>query len=63
MDPLIDVVGIGPETSVCIISSVDEALVSFPTSYLFYGCLLTKKAEHTPSDVWMSGNPPTIFSL
>ena len=51
LEPLIDVVGIGPETSLCIRSSVEEALVSFPTLDLFSGCLPTKQPGHTPSDV------------
>ena len=57
LDLLIDVVGIGPETSLCIKSSVEAALVAFPTSYLFFGCLPTKQPEHTPSDVCMRGKP------
>ena len=52
-EPLIDVVGNGPETSLCIKSSVESSLCSFPTSYLFRGCLPTKQHEHTPSEVWM----------
>ena len=63
LDALIDVVGIGLETSLCIILSAEEALVSFPTSYLLYGCLPTKQPKHTPSDVLMSGKPSTILSL
>ena len=41
MNPLVDAIGIGLETSLCIISSVEVALVVFPTSYLFFGCLPT----------------------
>ena len=63
MDPLIDVVGIGPEKSLCIRWSVEAALFSFPTSYLFYGCLPIKKLRHAPSDVWMRGKTLTILSL
>ena len=63
LDPFIDVVGIGLETSLCIRSSVEASLVSFSTSYLFSGCLPTKQPGHTPSDVWMSGKPSTILSL
>ena len=58
-----DVVGIGPKTSLCIRSSVEEAVGAFPTSYIFFGCLPTKQPGHTPSDVWMSGKPSTISSL
>ena len=63
MEPLIGVLGIGPNTSLCIKSSVEVALVAFPTSYLLFGCLPTKQPGHTPSDVWMRGKPSTILSL
>ena len=45
LEPLIDVVGIGPDTSLCIKSSVEATLVAFPTSYLFSGCLPTKQPD------------------
>ena len=63
LDPLIDVVGIGTKTLLCIRSSVEEALVAFPASCLFSGYLPTKKLGHTPLYVWMSGKPSTILSL
>ena len=63
LEPLFDVIGIGPETSLCIRSSVEAALCTFPTSYLFSRWLPTKQTEHTPSEVWMGGKPSTILSL
>ena len=35
LETLIYVIGIDPETSLCIRSSEEKALVSFPTSYIF----------------------------
>ena len=63
LEPLIDFVDIGPDTSLCIKSSVEEALIAFPTSYLLSVWLPTKQPRQTPSDVFMSGNPSTILSL
>ena len=63
LELLVDVLGIGPDMSLCIKSSVEAALVAFPNSYLFSGCLPTKQPWRTPSDVWMSGNTSTILSL
>ena len=47
MQPLMDVVGIGPATSLCIKSSIEAVVCAFPTSYLFYGCLPTKDEKQT----------------
>ena len=63
MDPFIDVVGIGPKTSLCIRSSVEVALVYFPTSYIFSGCFPTKQIVHTPSWDLMRDKPSTNLSL
>ena len=63
LEPLFDVVGMGPKTSLCIRSSVEATKFTFPTSYLLYGCLATKQLRHNPSDVWMRGKPSTILSL
>ena len=61
MEPLIYVVGIDPNTSLCIKSSTEEPLCAFPTSYLFSGCLHSKQPRHTPIEVFMRGKPSTIF--
>ena len=63
LEPLIDFVGIGPETSLCIRSSIEVALVSYPSLHLFSICLPTNKPRHAPSDVWMTSKPSMIFSL
>ena len=63
IDPFMDVVGIGPKTSLCIKSSVEETLLSFPTSYICYGCFPTKKSLQTPREDLMRGNPSTISLL
>ena len=63
LQPLMDVVGIGPATSLCIKSSIEEALCAFTNSYLFSGCLPIKEKEHTPSEVWMEGKRSTMLSL
>ena len=63
LDPFIEVVGIGPETSPCIKSSLEESLLSFPTSYFRFGCFLTKQPLQIPWENFMRGNPSTIYSL
>ena len=63
LDPFMDVVGIGPETSLCTKSSVEATLLSFPTSYLRSGCLPTKQPLQAPSDDLMRGNTSTISSF
>ena len=63
LQPLIDVVSISPASSLCLKSSIEEALCAFPTLYLFFGFLPTKQPEHTPSEVWMRAKPSTILSL
>ena len=47
LKPLMDVVDIGPATSLCIKSSIDTSLCAFPTSYLFYGCIPTTDEKQT----------------
>ena len=51
LQPLMDVVEIGLATSICIKSSRYRTVCVFPTSYIFSGCLPTKKPQHTPSKV------------
>ena len=57
------VVGIGPETSLWIKSNVEASLLSFPSSYLFYGYFRNEQLVHTPLENFLRGNPSTIFSL
>ena len=59
LDPFVDVIGIGPDTSPCIISSVEVALVAFPNSYIFSQSFPTRQPRHTPSKDLMRGKPST----
>ena len=45
VEPFIDVVRVGPETSLCIKSSAETSLCSFPTSYLFSDAYLPSNQD------------------
>ena len=47
LQPLIDVVEIGPSTSLCIKSSREESLYAFPTWYLFSRFLPTMQPGYS----------------
>ena len=58
-----DVVGITPDTSLHIKSSVKVALLSFPISYFLSRCFPSRKRLQTLREYLMRGNPTTISSL